>query len=106
MPGLLGLEPTPRKRGLLSLRAVNSLKNVFGANHPAWLTLLNASAVNVSLETAVTLTGRFAGSSGSFCAVTVIGGSDVVSGGACAAASAGASTRASSAHDTPALTVL
>ena len=30
-PGLFGLEPTPRNRGLLSLRAVNSLKNVFGA---------------------------------------------------------------------------
>src|SRR5262245_47718421 len=106
MPGLLGLEPTPRKRGLLSLRAVNSLKNVFGANHPAWLTLLNASAVNVSFATAVTLTGRFAGSSGSFCAATVMGGSDVVSGGVCASASAGPSTTASRPHDTPVLRVL
>jgi hypothetical protein len=42
----------------------------------------------VSLDTAVTLTGRFAGSCGSFCAVTVIGGNDVVSGG-CALAPAG-----------------
>src|SRR5262245_56052591 len=104
MPGLAGLEPMPRNRGLLSLRAVNSLKKVFGANHPAWLTLLNAPALNVSLETAVTLTGRFAGSSGSFCAVTVIGGSEVVS-GVCAAASAGPSTTASNPHNTPSLTV-
>src|SRR5712664_3123681 len=86
MPGLFGLEPTPRNRGLLSLRAVNSLKKVFGANQPAWLTLLSPAAVNVSLNTAVTLTGRFAGSCGSFCAVTVIGGNDVVSGGVCALA--------------------
>src|SRR5438128_2100587 len=86
MPGLPGLDPTPRKRGLLSLRAVNSLKNVFGANQPAWLTLVKASTVNVSLTTAVTLTGRFAGSCGSFCAVTSIGGNVVVSGGVCAAA--------------------
>jgi hypothetical protein len=76
-PGLLGLAPTPRNRGLLSLRAVNSLKYVFGANQPASLTLCSASCISVSLETAVTLTGRFAGSSGSFCAVTVIGGSVV-----------------------------
>src|SRR6266850_2600481 len=104
MPGLLGLDPTPRNRGLLSLRAVNSLKKVLGANQPAWLTLLSPAAVNVSLDTAVTLTGRFAGSCGSFCAVTVIGGNDVVS-GACAAAYAGAS-RTSKPHETPALSVL
>jgi len=29
--GLAGLEPRPRNRGLLSLRAVKSLKKVFGA---------------------------------------------------------------------------
>src|SRR5437762_5299771 len=86
----------PRIRGLLSLRAVNSLKNVFGANHPASLTVLRASAVNVSLNTAVTLTGRFCGSSGCFCAVTVIGGSVVVS----VCATTGADER--SARDAPA----
>src|SRR5438093_9386058 len=75
-----------RKRGLLSLRAVNSLKNVFGANQPAWLTLVKASTVKVSFTTAVTLTGRLVGSCGSFCAVTSIGGNVVVSGGVCAAA--------------------
>ena len=46
-------------RGLLSLRAVNSLKNVFGANQPASLTLRSAAVLNVSFRTAVTLTGRF-----------------------------------------------
>src|SRR4030095_7755109 len=106
MPGLLGLEPTPRNRGLLSLRAVNSLKKVFGANHPAWLTLLNASAFNVSLEIAVTMIGRFAGSCGSFFADTVTSGSVVVSGVCCAAAAAGPSTRTSNARDTPELTAL
>ena len=29
--GLAGLEPMPRKRALLTLRAVNSVKTVFGA---------------------------------------------------------------------------
>src|SRR6266513_6532899 len=79
MPGFVGLAPIPRIRGLLSFRAVNSLKKMFGANHPASLTVRRAAVVNVSLNTAVTLTGRFCGSSGSFCAVTVIGGSVVVS---------------------------
>src|SRR6266850_3365638 len=106
MPGLAGLDPTPRNRGLLSLRAVNSLKKVLGANQPAWLTLVSASAVMVSFTTAVTLIGRVAGSCGSFCAVTVIGGSDVVSGGVCAAARVGRSRDASNPHDTAALRVL
>src|SRR5438552_1834640 len=74
MPGLVGLAPTPRNRGLLSFRALNSLKKVFGAYHPAWLIAFSPFSNSVSLETVVTLTGKFCGSSGSFCAVTVIGG--------------------------------
>src|SRR6266446_340389 len=92
MPGFVGLAPIPRIRGLLSFRAVNSLKKMFGANHPASLTVRRAALVNVSLRTAVTLTGRFCGSSGSFCAVTVIGGNVVYSGG-CAAAREGKRNR-------------
>jgi hypothetical protein len=54
---LLGLEPTPRNRALLSFRALNSLKNVFGANTAASLTLRTAAASSVAPGTAVTLTG-------------------------------------------------
>src|ERR1041385_6047464 len=61
-------------RGLLNFRALNSLKNTLGANHPASLTVRRSSAAIVSRDTGVTLTGRFAGSSGTFCAVTSIGG--------------------------------
>jgi hypothetical protein len=71
---LLGLAPTPRNRGLLSLRAVNSLKNVFGANWAASLMLRTPSASRVSLVTAVTLTGKSA-VLGLFCAVTETVGS-------------------------------
>src|SRR5262245_62312383 len=105
MPGLAGLEPTPRNRALLSLRAVNSLKNVFGENHPAWLTPVKPSATIVSLGTAVTLPGSVPGSCGLFCAVTVIGGSDVVS-GCCPAACDGARSDASSPHTTAVARVL
>src|SRR6187549_1524662 len=84
----------PRNRALLSFRAVNSLKYVFGANQPAWLTELRPADISVSPSTAVTLNGSVWGSSGSFCAVTVTGGSDTVTGGCCAAASAGASAQA------------
>jgi hypothetical protein len=94
-PGLFGLEPTPRNRALLNFRAVNSLKNVFGAKMAASLTLRTPSASSVSPGTAVTLMGTFWGSSGAFCAVTVIGGSAVRS---CACAPAGASASASSAQ--------
>src|SRR6266446_10930438 len=92
MPGLVGLAPTPRNRGLLSFRALNSLKKVFGAYHPAWLIAFSPFSNSVSLETVVTLTGKFCGSSGSFCAVTVIGGNVVYSGG-CAAAREGKRNR-------------
>ena len=46
--GLFGLEPMPRKRALLSLRAVNSLKNVFGAYCAASLTLRTPASSIVS----------------------------------------------------------
>src|SRR2546423_4547923 len=104
MPGFVGLAPMPRKRGLLSLRAVNSLKKVFGAYIDASLMLRIPAFSIVSFDTAVTLTGSFCGSSGSFCAVTVIVGSVVRSGGAgdgdgcCAAAPAGEKSAAMRLH--------
>ena len=69
--GLFGLEPMPRKRALLSLRAVNSLKNVFGAYCAASLTLSTPAFSIVSRVTAVTLTGASWTFSGSFSARTV-----------------------------------
>src|SRR6185503_1096225 len=69
--GLFGLEPMPRKRALLSLRAVNSLKKVFGAYCAASLTLSTPAFSMVSWVTAVTLTGASWTFSGSFCARTV-----------------------------------
>ncbi len=50
----------PRKRGLLALRAVNSVKNVFGANSAASLTMRTPLSVRVSAVTAVTLPGMSA----------------------------------------------
>ena len=79
---------------MLSFRAVNSLKNVFGASTAASLTLRTSASASVSSVTAVTLTGSFCGSWGSFCAVTVTGGSVTRSGG-CAPAPAGAARIAS-----------
>ena len=73
--GLFGLEPMPRKRALLSLRAVNSLKNVFGAYCAASLTLRTPALSSVSRVTAVTLTGASWMFSGSFSALTVTVGS-------------------------------
>ena len=61
----------PRKRALLSFRAVHSVKKVFGAKIAASLTMWMPAFSIVSCETAVTLTGIFCLSSGSFCAVTV-----------------------------------
>ncbi len=77
MPGLAGLELMPRNRALLSLRAVNSEKNVFGAKIAASLTMRAPESASVCPETAVTLTGTFCASSGSFVAVTVTVGSVV-----------------------------
>src|SRR6187397_442291 len=61
----------PRTRALLNLRAVLSVKIVFGDRIAASLTSLIPAASMVSRVTAVTLTGTFWRSSGSFCAVTV-----------------------------------
>jgi hypothetical protein len=69
--GLFGLEPMPRKRALLSFRAVNSLKKVFGAYCAASLTLATPAFPMVSPVTAVTLTGASWMFSGSFSARTV-----------------------------------
>ena len=71
MPGLFGLELMPRKRALLNLRAVHSVNTVLGARMAASLTSRMPAASMVSRVTAVTLTGTFCRSSGSFCAVTV-----------------------------------
>ena len=71
MAGLFGLEPMPRMRALLNLRAVPSVKIVLGDRIAASLTSLMPAASIVSRVTAVTLTGTFWRSSGSFCAVTV-----------------------------------
>src|SRR5262245_37890664 len=60
----------PRKRALLNLRADHSVKNVLGAKMAAWLTMLMSAFSMVSFDTAVTLTGIFWMSSGSFWAVT------------------------------------
>ena len=71
MPGLFGLELMPRKRALLSFLADHSVKKVFGAKIAASLTMWMPALSMVSFDTAVTLTGTFCLSSGSFCAVTV-----------------------------------
>jgi hypothetical protein len=64
----------PRIRGLLNLRAVNSVKCVFGEKEAASLTCVLPDKSICSCEATVTLVGSVAGSAGSFCAVTVIGG--------------------------------
>src|SRR5262245_27151129 len=73
----------PRKRALLSLRALNSVKKVFGAYIAASLMMPTPASSSVVDGTAVTLTGRFRGSAGSFWAVTVTGGSSIEAAGAC-----------------------
>ena len=93
MEGLPGLAPMPRKRALLALRAVNSVKNVFGANSAASLTMRTLLSVRVSAVTAVTLPGTLRMSVGSFCAVTTTGGRvkrGVEGGCDCASAARGA----------------
>ena len=76
MPGLAGLEPMPRNRALLSLRAENSVKYVLGAKIAASLTQWISASSMVFSVTAVTLTGTFCLSSGVFWAVTVTAGID------------------------------
>ena len=81
----------PRNRGLLDLRAVNSEKNVLGANNAASLTMRTLAADSVPEVTAVTLPGTSFTSTGSFCAVTITGGSVTrgCGGGVCAMAASG-----------------
>src|SRR5688572_20776867 len=71
-PGLDGPAPTPRMRGLLSLRAVNSVKWVFGEKIPASATKVTPAALSSPSGTAVIATGSAAGSAGSLVAVTVM----------------------------------
>ena len=59
MAGLFGLEPMPRTRALLNLRAVPSVKIVLGDRIAASLTSRMPAASIVSRVTAVTLTGTF-----------------------------------------------
>ena len=82
--GLFGLDPMPRKRALLNLRAVNSVKCVFGARIAASLTTRTPRLSSTSFVTAVTLSGSDRRSAGSFCAVTVTGGRPTRSSGSSA----------------------
>ena len=75
MLGLAGLDPIPRNRGLLSLRAVKSEKCVLGEKIATSRTVETLPFVSASPDTAVTLTGSVCKSAGSFCAVTVTVGS-------------------------------
>ena len=69
--GLAGLEPMPRKRALLTLRAVNSVNTVFGAKIAASVRVLMPESARVAAVTAVTLAGTSFTSDASFCAVTI-----------------------------------
>ena len=57
---------------------MNSVNDAFGEKGPASLTIVMPRLLEPSAETVVTLTGSVFGSAGSFCAVTVIGGSVIV----------------------------
>ncbi len=70
-PGLAGLAPTPRMRGLLSLRAENSVKCVFGEKIPASATNVMPADLIRSSCTVETVKGSAAGSAEPFAAVTV-----------------------------------
>ena len=76
--GLLGLEPMPRKRALLTLRAVNSVNTVFGAKIAASVMARSPESVIVCAVTAVTLAGTSLTSVASFCAVTITVGNVTV----------------------------
>ena len=69
--GLAGLEPMPRKRALLTLRAVNSVKTVLGAKIAASVMARSPELAMVCAVTAVTLAGTSFTSAASFCAVTM-----------------------------------
>ena len=59
MAGLFGLEPMPLMRALLSLRAVNSVKDVFGEKRAASLTIRIPARSMISFVAADTLSGSF-----------------------------------------------
>ena len=57
-PGFMGEAPMPRNRGLLSLRALNSVKIVFGAWMAASFTVRIAALSRKSRPATVALSGR------------------------------------------------
>ena len=61
----------PRKRALLTLRAVNSVKTVLGAKIAASVMARRPESAMVCAVTAVTLAGTSFTSVASFCAVTI-----------------------------------
>src|SRR5687768_6694732 len=89
MAGLAGLEPRPRNRGLLNLRAVKSVQYVFGARRDASPMVVSPPFHSGWSGTSEMLTGRFCGSAGSFWAVTVTVGRVTAGGGVCADATTG-----------------
>src|SRR5688572_3470919 len=84
MAGLAGLEPMPRKRALLTLRAVNSVNSEFGAKITASVIARNPESLIVCAVTAVTLAGTSLTSADSFSAVTTTVGRVTVGGFDCA----------------------
>src|SRR5688572_32411467 len=84
MAGLAGLEPMPRKRALLTLRAVNSVNSEFGAKMTASVIARNPESLIVRAVTAVTLAGTSLTSADSFSAVTTTVGSVTDGGCDCA----------------------
>src|SRR4030095_11510302 len=71
MAGLPGLDPMPRKRALLTLRAVNSVKTVFGAKIAASVIARRPAFSIVAAVTAVMLAGTSLISDASLSAVTM-----------------------------------
>src|SRR5690349_5214800 len=69
--GFAGLAPMPRKRALLTFRAVNSVKVVFGAKMLASVIDCSAESLIVAFVTAVMLAGTVCTSDASFSAVTI-----------------------------------
>ena len=79
--GLAGLAPMPLNRALLNFLAVNSLNCRFGPYLPESLTNTNPAFCSVGFATVVRLRGSDCASAGSFCAVTMTGGSWKVAAG-------------------------
>jgi hypothetical protein len=92
--GLAGLDPTPRNRALLSLRAVNSVKTVFGTVMAASDTMATPARASISAVIAVRLRGSFCALAGSFWAVTMTSGRTTCGVGAWAAAPRGIPAKA------------